>query len=175
MSDTVVDSSVAAKWILPEPDSAQADKLMATVALKGERLLVLDLALIEVANAIWKLHDRNLATLDEARQFLDKLLRMPVHLESAKPLIKPALEIAAKYDRAVYDALFVVLCEDLRLPGVTADEPLYNAIHPEFPQSLRPRRNAALPRPAPCPTGSLAVSRIQQPVRRVERRAGCSH
>jgi hypothetical protein len=36
MSDTVVDSSVAAKWILPEPDSAQADRLIAEVALKGE-------------------------------------------------------------------------------------------------------------------------------------------
>jgi hypothetical protein len=33
MSDTVVDSSVVAKWILPEADSAQADRLMAEVAL----------------------------------------------------------------------------------------------------------------------------------------------
>jgi predicted nucleic acid-binding protein len=32
MSDTVVDSSVAAKWILPEADSAQADRLIAEVA-----------------------------------------------------------------------------------------------------------------------------------------------
>jgi predicted nucleic acid-binding protein len=53
-----------------------------------------------------------------------------------KRLVKPALEIAAKYDRAVYDALFVVLCQDLQLPGVTADEPLYNAIHPDFPQII---------------------------------------
>ena len=29
MSDTVVDSSVVAKWILPEPDSAQAKRLIA--------------------------------------------------------------------------------------------------------------------------------------------------
>jgi predicted nucleic acid-binding protein len=134
MSDTVVDSSVAAKWILPEADSAQADRLIAEVALKGERLVVLDLALIEVANAIWKLHHRSLATLDEARQFLDKLLRIPVHLESAKRLLKPSLEIAAKYDRAVYDALFVALCQDLGLQGVTADEPLHNAVHSDFPQ-----------------------------------------
>jgi hypothetical protein len=49
---------VAAKWILPEVDSPQADRVIAEVALKGERLIVLDLALIEVANAIWKLHHR---------------------------------------------------------------------------------------------------------------------
>ena len=38
MSDTVVDSSVAAKWILPESDSPDADRLITDVAQKGERL-----------------------------------------------------------------------------------------------------------------------------------------
>ena len=52
MSDAVVDSSVVAKWILPEADSAQADRLIAEVAQKGERLVVLDLAFVEVTNAI---------------------------------------------------------------------------------------------------------------------------
>jgi predicted nucleic acid-binding protein len=136
MSDTVVDSSVVAKWILAEPDSAQADRLIAEVAMKGERLIVLDLAFVEVANAIWKRYHRGLATLDEARQFLDKLLRSPVHVEAANRLLKPALEIAAKYDRAVYDALFVALCQDLGAQGVTADEPLYNTVHADFPQII---------------------------------------
>ena len=136
MSDMVVDSSVAAKWILPESDSAQADRLIAEILLKGERLIVLDLAFAEIANAIWELHRRGLATLDEALQFLDKLLRIPVHVEPAKHLLKPALEIAAKYGRAVYDALLVALCQDLGLQGITADEPLYNAIHADFPQII---------------------------------------
>jgi predicted nucleic acid-binding protein len=134
MSDTVVDSSVVAKWVLPEPDSAHAKRLIAEVALKGERLIVLDLAFVEVTNAIWKLHHRGLATLDETRQSLDDLLHGPVHVEPAVRLLKPALEIAAKYHRAVYDALFVTLCQDLGLQGVTADEPLYNVIHTDFPQ-----------------------------------------
>jgi predicted nucleic acid-binding protein len=136
MSDVVVDSSVVAKWVLAEPDSAQAQRLVSEVALKGERLIVLDLAFVEVANAIWKLHHRGLARVDEARTFLDKLLRVPVHVEPANRLLKPALEIAAKYDRAVYDALFVALCQDLGLQGVTADEPLYNATHTDFPQII---------------------------------------
>jgi predicted nucleic acid-binding protein len=134
MSDTVVDSSVVAKWILAEPDSAHAARLITEIALKGERLIVLDLVFVEVANAIWKLHHRTLVSLDEARQFLDKLLRIPVHVEPANRLLKSALEIAAKYHRAVYDALFVALSQDLGLPGVTADEPLYHAIHADYPQ-----------------------------------------
>jgi predicted nucleic acid-binding protein len=133
MSDTVVDSSVVAKWVLPESDSAQAQRLITEIALKGERLLVLDLAFAEVGNAIWKRHHRALATLDEARQFLDELLRCPVHVEPSTRLLKPALEIACKYDRSIYDALFVALSQDLRLPGVTADGPLFNAVHADFP------------------------------------------
>jgi predicted nucleic acid-binding protein len=133
MSDTVVDSSVVAKWILPEPDSAQAQRLITDIVLQGERLIILDLALVEVANAIWKLHHRSLATLAEARQFLDELLRCPVHIEPALRLLKSALEIAAIYDRAIYDALFVALVDDLKLRGVTADEPLYHAVQSNFP------------------------------------------
>ncbi len=88
MSDAVVDSSVVAKWILPEADSAQAQRLITEVALKGERLFILDFALVEVANAIWKRHHRGLATLAEARQFRDELLRCPVQVESAVRLLK---------------------------------------------------------------------------------------
>ena len=65
---------------------------------------------------------------------MDDLLHCPVHVEPATRLLKPALEIAAKYDRSIYDALFVALSQDLRLTGVTADEPLYNAVHADFPQ-----------------------------------------
>lgn len=35
MSDTVVHSSGVAKWILPEPDSAQAERLIAEAVYGG--------------------------------------------------------------------------------------------------------------------------------------------
>ena len=63
-------------------------------------------------------------------------MHLPVHVESANRLLKPALEIAAKYHRAVYDALFVALGQDLGLQGITADEPLHSAIHADFPQIM---------------------------------------
>lgn len=134
MSDTVVDSSVVAKWILPEVDSSQAQRLITEVVLKGERLLVLDLAFAEVTNAIWKRHHQGMATLDEAKQFLDLLLQSPVHVDQAVRVLRPALEIGSRYGRAIYDALFVALSQDLGLVGVTADEPLYKAVHADFPQ-----------------------------------------
>lgn len=136
MSDVAVDSSVAAKWVLPEPDSTQALRLISEVALAGGRLVVLDLAFAEISNAIWKRLHRGLASPAEARQFLDQLLRSPVHVEPAHRLIRPAFDIAARYTRSVYDALFVALAHDLGLPGVTADEPLYNAVHADFPRII---------------------------------------
>jgi predicted nucleic acid-binding protein len=136
VSDTVVDSSVVAKWILPEQDTAHAERLIEEVALKGERLIGVDLAFVEVTNAIWKRYYRGLATLDETRQYLDDLLPSPVHVEPAVRLLKPALEIAAKYGRTVYDTLFIALCRDLELQGVKADEPLYNAVHADFPKII---------------------------------------
>ena len=134
MSDTVVDSSVAAKWILPEADSAQALRVVTDISQAGGRVILLDLALLEITSAIWKRLHRGLISLMEARQFLDELLRSPVSLESANRLLRPAFEIAAKYDRSIYDALFVALTQDLGFPGVTADEPLYQAVHSDFPQ-----------------------------------------
>jgi hypothetical protein len=80
-------------------------------------------------------HRRGSAAMSDT-VVLDKLLLIPVHVEPAVRLVKPALEIAAKYDRAVYDALFVVLANDLGLQSVTADEPLYNAVHSDFPQII---------------------------------------
>jgi predicted nucleic acid-binding protein len=134
MSDLVVDSSVVAKWILPEADSAQAQRLITQAAAPGQRLIVLDLVFPEVANAIWKRHRQRLITLAEASDFLGALARLPVHVEPAARLLDSALQIAVKYDRAVYDALFVALAKDRGVRGVTADEPLFNTTHTDFPE-----------------------------------------
>jgi predicted nucleic acid-binding protein len=134
MSDVVVDSSVVAKWILPEADSAKAHELIVQAAASGERLFALDLVFPEVANAIWKRHRQQLINLSESRQLLEALVRSPVAVVAALPLLDSAFEIAAKYDRAIYDALFVALAQQQGLPGITADEPLFNAIHTDFPR-----------------------------------------
>jgi predicted nucleic acid-binding protein len=134
MSDTLVDSSVVAKWILPEADSAHAQRLITDVAGAGERLIILDLVFPEVANAIWKQHLRGLITPDEANDFLDTLLHIPVSVEPAFRLLGPAMQIAVKYRRAVYDALFVALAQDFDIPAITADEPLVSVVQADFPR-----------------------------------------
>jgi predicted nucleic acid-binding protein len=125
---------VAVKWVLTEPDSAKAASLVVDAAAQGFRLLLLNLAYPEIVNAIWKRYHRRLISLDEARQNLDNLLAFKVSVEPVQPLLKSALEIAARYARAFYDAAFVALVQHLGIRGVTCDEPLYNAVHADFPQ-----------------------------------------
>ncbi len=134
MRDLVIDSSVVAKWFVPEPDSPLADKVMADTAAAGGAIVVLDLVFAEVVNVIWKKYRQKLITLDKAHGSIADLLRSPMRVESAARLVEKAFEIAIKYDRAVYDALFVALAHDLGIKGVTADEPLYNTTHADFPQ-----------------------------------------
>ena len=109
-------------------------RLIQHVIPAGGQLWVLDVGLAEVTNVIWKYYHRRSASLDDARQMLAFLMTVPVQVAAAQPLLSPAFELAAKYDVAVYDALFVCLCHDRRLAGITADEPLWKAIHADFPQ-----------------------------------------
>jgi predicted nucleic acid-binding protein len=134
MSDLVVDSSVAVKWFLPEPDSPKAVQVRNEVITAGGRLIVLDLVLAEVTNAIWNKHRQMKITILAAQQALADLQGFPMQRESAARLLDDAFDIAVKYDRAVYDALFVALAQDLGVKGVTSDEPLYNTTHADFPQ-----------------------------------------
>jgi len=134
MSEIVVDSCVVVKWIVPEEDSNKARALLKAAVSAGDELCVLDIAPAEVVNAIWKRQRRGLTTIDEAKGFLEDMEDLPVRLEPSAPLLAAAFEIAVKYDRSVYDALFVALARKLGVRGVTADEPLFNAIKGDFPQ-----------------------------------------
>jgi predicted nucleic acid-binding protein len=133
MSNIVVDSSVVAKWFIPESDSPKAKAMVLDSARAGTNLIVLDLAFAEVTNVLWKKFRQKLMTADQVRDSLAEMQTAPLEVTPVTRLLPTALEIAMKYDRAVYDALFVSLAQNLALRAVTADERLYNAVHQDFP------------------------------------------
>jgi hypothetical protein len=51
MANVAIDR-VAAKWVLPESDTAEAQEIFVSTVQSGGRLQLLDIALAEVANAI---------------------------------------------------------------------------------------------------------------------------
>jgi predicted nucleic acid-binding protein len=136
MSDLVVDSSVVAKWVLVEPDSPQADRLLTDAAQQGFQLITLDLAVVESTNAIWVHFHRGLLSSAECQDAFAALMAMPLLIEAARPLLFSALPLSCTYHQSVYDCLFVSLVVKLGLKGGTADTKLYEAIHADFPQII---------------------------------------
>ncbi|HUO07285.1 MAG TPA: type II toxin-antitoxin system VapC family toxin [Phycisphaerae bacterium] len=139
MNELVVDSCVVAKWILPETDSLQAQRLVTDAGTSSMKLVVLDLAFAEVSNAIWKRHRQKGISLERARELvreLEALHSLPLQIEISQKFIRPAFEIATQYGRSMYDALFLALMQERGSRGVTADEPLYNTTHADFPNLI---------------------------------------
>ena len=134
MSDLALDSCVMVKWVAPEPYAALADQVVADSAKTGRRLITLDLALVEVGNALWKRFHRRLLSAQDVTRLYGLVVGRPLHIEPARPRMRAALDLAARYDRSVYDCLFLALAIELGIPGVTADEPLWRAVHADYPQ-----------------------------------------
>jgi predicted nucleic acid-binding protein len=120
----VVDASVALKWLLPEPGSPEALALLAG----GSRLLAPALLPIEVVNVLWKRVRAKEIRAEKAAELMEWLLDAPLELRAAEDLLPAALQIAVRYDRTVYDSLYVALAVSERAVLVTCDLKLRDAL-----------------------------------------------
>lgn len=133
MADCVVDTNVAVKWVLSEPDSADAVRVMSDTVTSGGTLHLLDFALAEAANVIWVYKHRGKHSTADAIRLLAALRKSPVSLLPALPLLDDAFDLALQFDIAVYDAFFVAAVNQMGCLGVTADVPLVNKVGTAFP------------------------------------------
>jgi predicted nucleic acid-binding protein len=122
IGEAVVDSSVALKWVVQEPDSERAELL--SVA----RLEAPDLLLVECANAPWKKVFRDELQVNEALESLVWLRQAPIHLEPTAPLLYQALELAAELKHPAYDCVYLSLALRNGVPLVTADRRFVSAV-----------------------------------------------
>jgi len=118
--EVVVDSCVAVKWFVVEPDADKAVRLLDS----DTSLFAPDFVLLEVANALWKNQRLGRLTSDhadrclaEAPRYFDQLLPTPEFLEEA-------LTLARAIDHPVYDCLYVVASRRRDAPLVTSDDTL---------------------------------------------------
>ena len=121
----VVDASVAVKWYIPEDGSSVAAELLDS----GDVLVAPDLLAAELGNVLWKKVRRGELMPNEATELAEAfVMHCPIRLRSSPALLRAALEIAMRFDRTVYDALYLALAvaEDGHL--VTGDERLPNAL-----------------------------------------------
>jgi predicted nucleic acid-binding protein len=120
----VVDSSVVAKWFLPEEHSDEARGLLTSAV----ELIAPDLMPIEVASVAWKRVQRGELTAEEATALVHDLATLPVRVDPSDNLIESALELALATKRTVYDCLYLALAVAYDCEFVTADERLVNSL-----------------------------------------------
>jgi predicted nucleic acid-binding protein len=134
----VVDASVAIKWFIDEPDSAEA------VAVLRYPISAPDLLAPECANILWKKFGRGELRADEAEAIALALEGAAITLHSTRPYLVTATRIACALGRAAHDCFYLALAERLEQPLVTADRRLVNAIRADrtkrFAQHVVPLR-----------------------------------
>lgn len=122
----VLDSSVVIKWFSEEEDTDLALKFREGF-LKGDiDIIIPDLQLYEIANALR--FNKKLNSKDVVNA-VDSLIDIGINIVvPTKDVISSAIDIAFQIDITFYDAYFIALAKELDYNFVTADESLFKKI-----------------------------------------------
>ena len=118
----VLDASVALGWVVGK----QATAYSRSMRLRARREPYHAPALwrLEVVNALRSLERRRAISSDSAAAAIDILDRMqPVIHEATMPLVD-LLRVARKFDLSSYDANYLALALELKMPIACSDGPL---------------------------------------------------
>jgi predicted nucleic acid-binding protein len=116
----VVDASVAAKWVLPEPDSSRAEALRES----REPLIAPELILAEIGNAIWKRAVNGEIKPAQALEALEIATGLLAALVPMRELAARAAEIAIQLRHPIHGCFYLALAERERAPLISADKKL---------------------------------------------------
>jgi predicted nucleic acid-binding protein len=119
----VVDASVAAKWVLPEPGSEAAAELR---TLEPD-LVAPSIIVAEIGNAIWKSAMRGDLGKSDASEALQIALAHFSKLFPIHDLASVAAAIAIDLRHPIYDCFYLALAERERAPLISADKRLLAA------------------------------------------------
>jgi predicted nucleic acid-binding protein len=129
----VLDSSVALKWVLPEPDSAKALQLRTDFQAGVHELHAPDVFPVEVGHALTRAERRGIIPVGDADVHLLNILSSAPQLHPALPFLRRGVAIASAARVGVYDCLYVALAEHEACQMVTADVRLVNNLQTRFP------------------------------------------
>jgi len=120
---TVVDASVAVKWVLPEPDSARAT----AIRMVDDELIGPSLAWAEIGSAIWKAVRRGDMGARTAREALQIAMAHYHRIDPLDDYAERAIELALSLGHPIYDCFYLALAERENAPLVTADDAMIAA------------------------------------------------
>src|ERR1700730_18121699 len=120
----VIDSSVAFKWVVPEPYSDKALRLRADFENNIHDLVSPDVFPIEVGHALTRAERQRRIPVGAAVPLLTDVLRTLPSLHASIAFILRACEISSLDHVGMYDCLYVALSEREQCQLVTADDKL---------------------------------------------------
>lgn len=127
----VLDSSVALKWVLAEPDSAEALQLRANFRSLVHELISPDFFPIEVAHALTRAERQRRIPAGTGWGLWQKVMSDCPTLMSWQALMPRAFDLSSRMRIGVYDCVYVALAEQEQCRVVTADQRLLNAFPSE--------------------------------------------
>jgi predicted nucleic acid-binding protein len=132
----VVDCSVAAKWVLPEPGSAPALELFRRYASEEILLIAPDLLLAEFASLLAKRSRRKLISPEQAHQGFALMTRYAPRLFDTRPRLSSALALSLRYRLSPWDCVYLTLAAEHDCPVLTADLRLFRSGSGRHPSLL---------------------------------------
>jgi predicted nucleic acid-binding protein len=129
----VLDSSVSVKWVVPEAESAKAERLRDEFAAGVHELLAPDVFTAELAHALTRAERQLRITVGEALRLWTVVMTTAPRLAASLPLTPRAIEISSRMRVGVYDCMYVALAEREGCELVTADDKLIKNLQPAFP------------------------------------------
>ncbi|MBI2653924.1 type II toxin-antitoxin system VapC family toxin [Candidatus Woesearchaeota archaeon] len=122
----VLDSSVIIKWFCEEEDTDLALQFREGFLKGSVDIIVPDLQLYEIANALR--YNKKLKSADVSSA-VNSLIDIGINIVvPTKDVISSALALAYQFDITLYDAYFIALAKELNYDFVTADDNLFDKI-----------------------------------------------
>lgn len=131
----VIDASLAAMWVIPEPFSAKALSLVHHLPQEGINLIAPSLILTEITNALYKRVVRGEINLPAALEGLNIILDFDIEIYEEAGLHARAMELSHRLNRpSTYDCHYLALAEIHECPFWTGDKKFYNAAANAYPR-----------------------------------------
>ena len=114
-----IDASALARFVIKEEGWQEVAEYLKAGTTS------IDLAIKEVANAVWSRFNRNQTTLDEAKIMLGVLREIQgkaVKLEEELKYLYDASDISFNRGITIYDSLYIALARERNLRLLTADK-----------------------------------------------------
>ena len=122
----VLDASIAAAWVLPGEQSDEADAILDDVAAGGA--LAPSLLWYELRNILVVATRRGRLPAGEAVRALGRLRRLPIEtVDMTMSGDAGVIEMAERHRLSAYDAAYLALSHQRKVPIATADKALIRA------------------------------------------------